>query len=484
VSRGNSRESERRAKDLRDKLERELARDGLNKAVPLLVELEELEASNARWPHKRGDVLRRLGQRGEAIAAYERAAALYANAGFLPRSIAMAKVVAELSPKRTDVLDGIDAGAARALHRRVRPSGVHAGERPTSRRVQEQALPLGAPAPAIKPIAPISSRAPVPSPAATPSAAPPPVPAERRRLRRLARERPTTTIDIDLSELELTLEGQDLTAPVAGEHAGPDAEREACLPLLPLFAEAPKEALLQLARESELLRLGDGETVIRAGDPADALFGIVEGAVRVHVPGLAPEARPRLGAGEVFGEACLLSAEPRRADVVAEGELLALRIPKLTLNYLVRVHEGLADVLFELLTRRLITNLLSTSGLFAELSPAERVELAEAFELRRAQGGAVMLARGEQADAILITLTGHVEIAGDPASEPPRIEGAGAMFGHATLLDASPSGIGVRARETLLALRLPREAFTRVAMQYPAMLMRVSELPAVARVAQ
>lgn len=486
----HSRENERRVKDLRDKLERELARDGLKKAVPVLLQLEELDANNARWPHKRGDVLRRLGQRGEAIAAYERAAALYAEAGFLPRSIAMAKVVAELSPKRTDVLDSIDAGAARALHRRVRPTGVHAGELPTSRRVQEQALPLGAPAPAPTTAAtaataaiPGPARVPAPTPVPSTSAAPPPVPSERRRLRRLARDRPTTTIDIDLSELELTLEGQAL-APTADEHAGPNAEREACLPLLPLFAEAPKEARLQLARESELVRLGDGEIVIRAGDPADALFGIVEGAVRVHVPGLAPEARPRLGAGEVFGEACLLSAAPRRADVVAEGELLALRIPKLTLNYLVRVHEGLADVLFELLTRRLITNLLRTAGLFAELSPAERVELAEAFELRRAQGGATLLARGTAADAILITLTGHVEIVGDPASEPPRIEGAGVMFGHATLLATSPSGIGVRARETLLALRLPREAFTRFAMQYPAMLMRVSELPAVARVDQ
>jgi len=58
------------------------------------------------------------------------------------------------------------------------------------------------------------------------------------------------------------------------------------------------------------------------------------------------------------------------------------------------------------------------------------------------------------------------------------------MFGHVTLIDASPSGIGVRAQETLLTLRLPREAFARVAMQYPAMLMRVSELDPIAIVAQ
>jgi CRP-like cAMP-binding protein len=491
VARASERETERRTKELREKLERYLAKDELKKALALLLQLEAVDAANARWPHKRGDVQRRIGNRSDAIAAYERAATLYAEAGFLPRSIAMAKVVEELSPKRTEVLDRIDAGAARAIHRRVRPAGVHAGERPVSHRVQEQALPFEPPS---KPVAPPPVAKPGTVPAATPiartpapppklSPAPAPAPAPERARRR-SRERPTTTIDIDLSELELAMEQQAEPRPADEPAASPNAEREACLPLLPLFAEAPQEALLQLARESELLRLGDGATVIRAGDPADALFGIVEGSVRVHVPGLPPEARPKLGAGEVFGEACLLSAEPRRADVVVEGELIALRIPKLTLSYLVRVHEGLADVLFELMTRRLITNLLSTAGLFAELSPTERVEMAEAFELRRAQGGATLLARGEAADAILIMLTGHVDIEGDPASEPPRVEGAGVMFGHATLLDGAPSGIGVRARETLLLLRLPRDAFARVAMQYPAMLMRMSELPPVARVAQ
>jgi CRP/FNR family cyclic AMP-dependent transcriptional regulator len=489
VRREGSREVERRTKELREKLERDLAKDELKKALPRLVELEELDPTNARWPHKRGDVLRRLNQRGEAIAAYEKASTLYSDAGFLPRAIAMAKVIAELSPQRTGVLERIDAGAARELHRRVRPEGVHAGERPATRRVQEEALPLEArPARALPSKAASAASSPRPAVSVPPLPQKPAVPEPPvnagTRARRLHRERRTTTIDIDISEFELATgpRPDSVEIEIEPDPENPDASREACLPLLPLFAEAPKEALMQLARESELIRLGDGEVVMRKGDPADALYGIVEGHVRVHVPGLLPEARPKLGPGEMFGEACLLTSEPRRADVVAEGDLLALRIPKPTLNYLVRVHEGLADVLFELMTRRLLTNLLSTSGLFAELQPVERKELAGAFELRRAEGGATLLALGEAADAIFVTLTGHVEIVSGDGE--PLVEGAGAMFGHATLIDGGPSGIGVRARETLLALRLPREAFARVAMQYPAMLMRISEQPAVARIAQ
>lgn len=504
----SKREAEKRAKALRDKLEPVLQRNDLKQADTLLAELEQLDPEGQRWPHKRGDVLRRLNRTGEAIKCYERAAQLYSEQGFLPRAIAMAKLIAEIDPKRIELLARIDPTAARELHRRVRPEGVHAGDRTSTRRMQEQAIQLEPIAAAAKPTeasarqakampkAAVAAATPAHEPA--PAAAPPapvatagetatatPAPVSSRLARRLRRRANSTTIDIDLSDVELspesmpiTLHDSDLT-----QAADPDAEREACLPLLPLFAEAPKEALAQLARESELVRRGHGEIVIRRGDPADALFAIVEGAVRVHVAGLAPDAFPRLAAGDMFGEACLLSSEPRRADVVVEGELLALRIPKATLSYLARVHEGLADVLFELMTRRLVANLMHTSGLFAELGPSERQEVAAELELRRAPGGTDLLMLGGSADALLITITGHVEVT-DKDSTEPRIEGAGVMFGHATLLDRRPSGIGVRARETLLALRLPREAFARVAMQHPAMLMRVSEMDELARVSQ
>jgi CRP-like cAMP-binding protein len=471
----SKKEIEKRIKLLRDRLEPALHKNDVKAADPLLTELESLEPAQHRWPHKRGDLLRRAGRNADAAAAYERAAALYAEQGLLPRAIAMAKVAAELDPKRIEALERVDPSAARALHRRLRPEGVHVGELGTRRRVQEQAVALEA-GPSREPArtTALSTQAgavPNPAPAAADRAGTP------RAGRRIQRRNPST-IDLDLSDLELAqLEQPPAPAAIA------DAEREACLPLLPLFAEAPKEALLQLTRESELVRLAPGERVIRRGDPSDALFGIVEGSVRVLVPDLPEAERPRLTAGDVFGEACLLSSEPRRADVVVETELLALRIPKLTLSYLVRVHEGLADVLFELMTRRLIANLLHTSGLFAELGPADRRQLAADLELRRARGGTDLLTPGASSDALFITLTGHVEIV-EPATSTTRVEGAGVMFGHTTLLDGSPSGIGVRARETLLALRLPREAFTRVAMQYPAMLMRMSELPSIARVAQ
>ncbi len=462
-----SKHQAREIRALRGDLETAMRRQKWGKAEALLEELEELDGNEARWPHKLGDVLRRLNRKQEAVSAYARAATIYAHGGFLPRAVAMAKVVLQIDPDRLDVLERVDPGAARDLHRRMRPLGAPPTEAGTATDAALQLDPVG-------------------------DAGDDEV--------RFCGTGDRQTLELDMSEVELAdrppQAPENFAPPSESETAQPappspvdpedhtrqlEAERQACLPLLPLFAEVPREALLTLVREAELIRRTDGEVVVRRGEPADALFGIVDGSVVVHVVGLSREARPRLGAGDIFGESCLLGNEPRGADVVAEDELTALRIPKQTLNHLVRIHDKLADVLFQLLARRLVANLLHTSRLFGELSPLERREVAAEFELRRARVDTDLLLPSKQSDGLYITLTGHVEIT-DATGGETTVEGAGIMFGHASMLDDGASPVQVRTRDTLLVLRLPRQAFSRVAMQYPAILMRVTELDPVARI--
>ena len=463
-------DAEKRIRILRDRLEKAQSQRNDKLSDVILEELETLEPDNARWPHRRGDLLRKLPARtADALHCYERAAALYMSSGFLPRAIAMAKVIVEVDPSRTAVLEQVDPRAARELHRRLRPEGVRVAD------VPQPAQPRAGTALGLGPVeTTLASSAVVlePDESAPPNevrfSAPPP---SRR------------TLELDITDIELEeLPPEDAPDPELSSAQRSEVERQACLPLLPLLAEAPPDALQRLARESELVRAADGDLVVRLGDPADSLFGIVDGAVRVCVPGLPEEERPRLEAGDVFGEACLLGNEPRRADVVADGALTALRIPKQTLTELVRAHRGVGDVLFEMLTRRLLANLLRTSRLFSELGAQERREIAGEFELRRARAGTPLVVAGKQSDALYITLTGHVEVA--RSGEPAEIAGAGLMFGHASMLEGSPCALDVCTLDTLLVLRLPRQAFARVAMQYPAMLMRLAELEPAAHVGQ
>jgi CRP-like cAMP-binding protein len=244
------------------------------------------------------------------------------------------------------------------------------------------------------------------------------------------------------------------------------------LPLFPLFAELPQDALIELIKGAEVVDLDDGVTVIRKGERADALYGIVEGSVEVMV---SPQHKMTLAEGDVFGESCLLAGEKRHADVLVRGHLNALKIPRQVFNKILSAYPRLAEVLLELLTRRLLGNLLQGSPLFQELDARGRHELSQQFEIRRAPRGMVLAESGKLMDGLYINLTGALEVSHADGRELERHE-SGTMFGQSSLLSQVPSEVGVRALSNMLVLRLPARAFHSIAMQYPAMLAHISEL--------
>jgi CRP-like cAMP-binding protein len=222
-----------------------------------------------------------------------------------------------------------------------------------------------------------------------------------------------------------------------------------------------------------VLELTDGATVMSKGELADALYGIVEGSVDIVVPG--QTLHTTLAEGDVFGESCLLAGERRHADVVVRGYLVALRIPREAFNPILVAYPRMAEVLLELLTRRLLGNLLQSSPLFQEFDGNGRQQLVQMFEIRRAPRGMVFAEIGKVMDGLYINLTGSLEVAyaDQRASEQ---HGTGTMFGQSSLLTHDPSDIRVTARANMLVLRLPASAFHTIAMQYPGMLAHISEL--------
>src|SRR5438045_2297566 len=93
------------ARELRDKVDDALRRGKLEEALDALEGLEFLEPEVPRWPHRKGDLLRRLGHTERAVSAYEMAVRLYADSGFVARAVAMAKTILGIDPSRTDVLE-------------------------------------------------------------------------------------------------------------------------------------------------------------------------------------------------------------------------------------------------------------------------------------------------------------------------------------------------------------------------------------------
>jgi CRP-like cAMP-binding protein len=233
--------------------------------------------------------------------------------------------------------------------------------------------------------------------------------------------------------------------------------------------------LAELARGSELIELPDGEPVVRLGAASDALYAVVEGSVQVQVPGL--PSGVFLTEGDVFGESCLLEGEPRRADVVAHGDLVALRVPSSLLAKVVELHPPMGDVLFELLTRRLIANLMQTSALFNVFDPPTRVELARLFEIRRAAKETVLIEGGKKSDGLYLPLTGRFRVESRDG-RPPTIAGPGTMFGQESLISQHAARATVSSVVDMVVLRLPSASFIRVASQFPPALEYLAEMAA------
>ena len=440
------------SRKLREKLQNALRRERLAEALRLYESLQNAERHEARWPHRKGDLLKRLGRPEEAVQAYEQAIDLYAQQGFLARAAAMAKVVMGIAPEREGVLSRVNPEVARKFHRSTRSAVVTAdldeeaeGREIThtqTKRITADALPLIADESALDDALRFSSP-----------------PGSRR-----------PTLDLDISDVEL----QD-RPPLTDEglNERPTPEHLAQLPSVPLFAEVPQALLARMVQESRLVDLEPGQSLIERGTTADALYVLIEGSVQLVRT--FNDAAEVLSEGDVVGISCLLERACYEGDVTARTKVSALRISKLLLDRLVIEHPPLGDVLLEILGRRLVATLVRTSPMFTSFDNGTRSEVATMFEVRRASPGTVILEAGRQADGLYIPMLGELNAIGSDGQELGRLK-LGRALGQNSILTRTASPVTVLATSDALVLRMSARRFHGVASAHPAIVAHLEEL--------
>lgn len=448
---------------LKDQVNELLAKQKLGEALTAYVQIERAEPTEPRWPHRKGDLELRMKRPAEAIRSYERAIDLYVQQGFAARGAALAKVVLGLDPTRKDVLARVDGHAMREI--------------------RDAANRLSPPAP-------------VPAPAPAPAPVPAPRPSLVDELLSKKPVRKSFVFDAPLLEVDQAAEEDEVRfvdaqspmdlEPEPGSPEGatdeellffdpdpPAIEELVEMPMVPLFADVPQEALTRMLELADLVELEDGAPLVRRGEDANSLFILADGRAEVRLP----DGRPiPLSEGEVVGETCLFANMTRRADVFARGRLRALRLERPALEMLVTRYPSLGGILYDLLTRRLVSNILGQWELFTAFDLPTRSEVGKLFEVRRAQHGTVLVAEGKRADGLYVLLLGTLEarLSDGRVFEVPT----GTMLGEQSLLSRAPSTSTIVAKSEAILLRLPTSKFTELASMYPAVLEHLANLAA------
>lgn len=118
---------------------------------------------------------------------------------------------------------------------------------------------------------------------------------------------------------------------------------------VPIFGRLAKATLFELARRTNEVSYPAGATLVRAGDPGDALCIIAKGTVEVHKHG---RVVAEMKAGEFFGEISLIDGRPRSATVVAADDVVLYTLSSSDFDALLNI-PYVARAVVESLARRL-----------------------------------------------------------------------------------------------------------------------------------
>jgi hypothetical protein len=115
----------------------------------------------------------------------------------------------------------------------------------------------------------------------------------------------------------------------------------------PIFSSLSDKQLQQLAALGYSFEVAPGELVVKQGEPCDAIYFVLSGALRVRLlVGVKNETTlRRISGGEFFGEVGMFLQSTRMADVVADTRARLLQISSNTFQKLIKETPELSALL-------------------------------------------------------------------------------------------------------------------------------------------
>ena len=206
-----------------------------------------------------------------------------------------------------------------------------------------------------------------------------------------------------------------------------------------------------------------GDTILREGDAADALFIIESG--RAEVRSMLPDGTSTVlvtrGPGDFVGEIAIITGGTRTADVVATEPMVVLRLERdRYLTYLATLPEVRMKVLTGAVGR--LRSPERGESLLERLSPGEATVLGSQMEQVAVAAGETIVREGAAAEAFYLIVSGKARVFGRDAEgirrELARL-GPGDHFGELGLLSGKPQRADVVADNDMVTLRVDQRGF-------------------------
>jgi CRP-like cAMP-binding protein len=244
------------------------------------------------------------------------------------------------------------------------------------------------------------------------------------------------------------------------------------LPPAPLFSTLEPDALRAFIAVFDTRVVCEGKRVITEGELGAEVFVLARGELDVErrLPdGVQQVHLARLGAGALVGEMALLGRTPRTASVTALRPCVLLVAGKAALDRVAAENLPLGGELVAHCRRRMLDNVARSSSLFRSVSPAERAELVERFEIKSFEPGERILVHGRHSDGLYLLASGNAAVVRQEDNERVIVGqlGPGDPIGEVELVLRRPAAIEVVAQHPSLSLFLPREAFADLARAHP-----------------
>jgi CRP/FNR family cyclic AMP-dependent transcriptional regulator len=128
---------------------------------------------------------------------------------------------------------------------------------------------------------------------------------------------------------------------------------------VPLFAGCTRKELEFLASRTDEVDVKADHTLIKQGSPSDSFYVLLDGEATVTVDG---KDRPRLRAGDFFGEISMLDRGPATATVVTTTPVRAMVMSHAQFRDAIKGSDGLLSTVIAAAADRLRRDALDRTG--------------------------------------------------------------------------------------------------------------------------